>query len=903
MATKIRINPRNIGDAISRWSWDRPLVELKYGNPSGWKTSKIKTMSQLLFYEAYFNEDLSSWDTSQVTTFAGMFHYAEQFNSDIGSWDTAQTTDMSYMFCTALKFNQDLDSWDMSRVQSMKFMFAKASSFNSPIGHWDLRAAKDLDHMFSSAVSFNQDLNSWNVVKTNIYGMFDSADSFNGGISAWDISGSLNLGPIFYSSSKFNREVSAWDTSSIINMSWMFCGAAAFNTDISYWDTSRTMFMNWMFAYTGAFNIDLSRWDISGVKDFSRMFKNATGFNQDICWKQNITEIEIFENTGGKFKCFTTTPIVARDFDNPAKRTFVYKKQAVPIGIILSGAITLTLGLMFLFFTATKLGCKSKVLTQLMHAEDNRGHINYSKEQVHDTSGTDSELNLSNHDKSKKGRNNERKNNSQIENGTELERNDQPKIKNYFLDTKSSHAIVLGSSFDTNMSNHQNNTCKNYDSSKAKISHKIIVPKSTSVSRVKEGLSETNSPNLETNQPSLSSDSEESLVVQKDFSDSSSGKKEFSDDSAADSSGQSNSTEHLVQRIFSEGFDTIRSRKLATVEEEGRLYLQKKKNQELLDRKDYKKTKSLDFHPLIEEFGLKCEAYKQVEHRQDSELHDRSVGVNRAPSDELICHGVKSAVCTTSSGFSDETVLIQNKKDSTCVPQCGALLNMSPSFTNTKSALDSIELHKHRSTSLLRSTSLIKNKNLDCIMPAGSGTESITSEVTPVIHNPVVWLEKDIPNTTCTTFEDKKNYVNCTAECHIVPNMLPPQNPLRVPNNKSKSSFVVEHGITNIITRNRYDSERRERDKNQLTPVQARVRLLSKYRNQSDSRKQTTKAVTKKKPKRYTELEYGHNILCSMCFENFREGEEIVTSKSGYHYHKECIEGWRKKVEVESYIG
>mmetsp|Transcript_17927 Transcript_17927/g.35764 ORF Transcript_17927/g.35764 Transcript_17927/m.35764 type:complete len:532 (+) Transcript_17927:2-1597(+) len=44
----------------------------------------------------------------------------------------------------------------------------------------------------------------------------------------------------------------------------------------------------------------------------------------------------------------------------------------------------------------------------------------------------------------------------------------------------------------------------------------------------------------------------------------------------------------------------------------------------------------------------------------------------------------------------------------------------------------------------------------------------------------------------------------------------------------------------------------------------------------------------------FSREKFGESTLCSMCFKNFVEGKIIVTSKSGYHYHQECVDSWNK---------
>ena len=59
----------------------------------------------------------------------------------IGDWDVSRVTDMSDLLYCQSEFNEDLSRWDTARVESMSATFCGARSFNQPLEAWnkDLR--------------------------------------------------------------------------------------------------------------------------------------------------------------------------------------------------------------------------------------------------------------------------------------------------------------------------------------------------------------------------------------------------------------------------------------------------------------------------------------------------------------------------------------------------------------------------------------------------------------------------------------------------------------------------------------------------------------------------------------------------------------------------------------------
>ena len=124
-----------LSKAVDAYINDKASGIAAFGAINCWNVSSITDMSYL-FYDKYFNEDISCWDVSQVTSMDNMFEYAWSFNQNLDSWSVDNVSSMGYMFYDASVFNQNLGGWNVSRVTNMNYMFSYASRFDQSLCHW-----------------------------------------------------------------------------------------------------------------------------------------------------------------------------------------------------------------------------------------------------------------------------------------------------------------------------------------------------------------------------------------------------------------------------------------------------------------------------------------------------------------------------------------------------------------------------------------------------------------------------------------------------------------------------------------------------------------------------------------------------------------------------------------------
>ena len=176
---EINFQPENTDElktAVDEWIDNSTIANSTYGEINTWDTSLIIDMSELFYWEPYFNGDISDWDVSSVTDMRFMFTHTDSFNGDLSDWDVSNVTDMYKMFYDA-DFNGNISEWDVSNVTNMEEMFYLAESFNQDISDWDVSNVTDMHYMFA-----HTDLSDDN--KCAIHTSFSSNDNWE--YNSWE---------------------------------------------------------------------------------------------------------------------------------------------------------------------------------------------------------------------------------------------------------------------------------------------------------------------------------------------------------------------------------------------------------------------------------------------------------------------------------------------------------------------------------------------------------------------------------------------------------------------------------------------------------------------------------------------------------------------------------------------
>jgi len=123
-------------------------------------TSNVTDMSYMfalaysVYYDGFYQIDLSTWDTSKVTNMSGMFYNQGRLHDlDLSNFDTSNVTDMSSMFVSCSKLEElNISSFDTKKVENMSRMFYGLSSLKVlDISSFDTRHLIDMDYMFYGA--------------------------------------------------------------------------------------------------------------------------------------------------------------------------------------------------------------------------------------------------------------------------------------------------------------------------------------------------------------------------------------------------------------------------------------------------------------------------------------------------------------------------------------------------------------------------------------------------------------------------------------------------------------------------------------------------------------------------------------------------------------------------------
>ncbi len=101
---------------------------------------------------------LENLDVSQIDDFSKIF-YESYFNSNISNWDVSNATNMYCMFSSSEFNNNSLKDWNVSNVENMEFMFYQ-TKFNADLSGWNISNVLNMVNTFDSC-SFDGDISSW----------------------------------------------------------------------------------------------------------------------------------------------------------------------------------------------------------------------------------------------------------------------------------------------------------------------------------------------------------------------------------------------------------------------------------------------------------------------------------------------------------------------------------------------------------------------------------------------------------------------------------------------------------------------------------------------------------------------------------------------------------------------
>ena len=112
---------------------------------------ELKKLVNKLIKERGNDANLNDIDTSKITDMYSIF-YNSYFNGDISKWDVSNVNRMGYMFAGS-EFtgeNGDISGWDVSNVENMGHMF-EYSKFSGDISGWDAGKVKYISNMFKGS--------------------------------------------------------------------------------------------------------------------------------------------------------------------------------------------------------------------------------------------------------------------------------------------------------------------------------------------------------------------------------------------------------------------------------------------------------------------------------------------------------------------------------------------------------------------------------------------------------------------------------------------------------------------------------------------------------------------------------------------------------------------------------
>ena len=174
----IKYNPLSVPVKVKHFNlfsywWPDNITAATEFDVSGWDTSEMTNMYQMLYCVGAQYLDVSSFDTSNVTNMNGVFQYCTKVQTlDVSGWDTKSVTNMGYMFnnCSSLT-SLDVSNWDTSSVTNMDGTFFNCSSLTTlDVSGWDTSKVTAMSPFAQMTKLARLDLSNWTTESVTDFG-------------------------------------------------------------------------------------------------------------------------------------------------------------------------------------------------------------------------------------------------------------------------------------------------------------------------------------------------------------------------------------------------------------------------------------------------------------------------------------------------------------------------------------------------------------------------------------------------------------------------------------------------------------------------------------------------------------------------------------------------------------